>query len=156
MHSGSGSREIRGRFVQKRISNLHIQWRIKKLKDQNGICAICNKKINHKTENEFMAPSLDHIIPLVAHGIDHWENVQVVHMRCNVKKGCLMPGIQDYAFRFRQELSEGVSPAFLAEEVQVYIDAILTHEDPSDERDRALSQLKIFLDEIHQDNQKAA
>lgn len=61
----------------------------------NGTCYICgeycsweDKKIT--TEGHFIAgesyPSIDHIVPLSKGGTHTWDNVSLVHYRCNVNK----------------------------------------------------------------------
>lgn len=138
--------ELRGRFAQKRISNLHISWRLKKWKDQNGICPLCRKVIREDA-NKFMRLSLDHKIPLIARGVDHWENVQATHYRCNVKKDCLMPGIQDYAFYFRKDLESGEDIKILVQQATRYIKALKKIDHSFEERDRAIDQMNKFIDE---------
>jgi 5-methylcytosine-specific restriction endonuclease McrA len=45
-----------------------------------GICGICEEPVNENWH-------LDHIIPLAAGGSHVYENVQVAHPRCNLRKG---------------------------------------------------------------------
>jgi len=46
-----------------------------------GLCGLCHTPV---TEARW---HLDHIVPITRGGPDAWENVQVAHIRCNVRKG---------------------------------------------------------------------
>lgn len=56
-----------------------IRIRKEKIKEQNGICVYCNKKIEGKA-------SLDHIIPVILGGGVGEENLVACHKYCNVNK----------------------------------------------------------------------
>lgn len=59
-----------------------------------GICSICGKQCDfddYQIKNgAFVAgnsyPSIDHIIPLSKGGTHTWDNIQLAHMICNIKK----------------------------------------------------------------------
>lgn len=79
-----------------RIRDKHSNKSLKKLYERDkGICKICNglcnwndkKVINGTTVVGNTYPSIDHIIPLAKGGSDDWENLQLVHFKCNWLKG---------------------------------------------------------------------
>lgn len=50
------------------------------------ICQICKNKVNKKLKHpDPMSPSLDHIIPISQGGLHVRKNVQLTHLRCNIK-----------------------------------------------------------------------
>ncbi len=51
-----------------------------------GICGICRLECSR---NE---ASVDHIIPLSKGGTHTWDNIQLAHMLCNIKKGNRIDG----------------------------------------------------------------
>jgi len=56
---------------------------------QNFLCAICNGKMYHdwiKDGNNYLYHSIDHIMPVSKGGEHIEENVQVVHLLCNMVK----------------------------------------------------------------------
>jgi len=53
----------------------------KKLEEQKGLCALCNVQIKHDQTYEG-----DHIKPWCAGGNTEYENLQVVHRLCHIKK----------------------------------------------------------------------
>ena len=59
-------------------------------RDKNT-CAICGKKcdINDKRWKHVgpLYPSIDHIVPMSMGGNHTWDNVQLTHLLCNVRKG---------------------------------------------------------------------
>lgn len=65
-----------------------------------GLCQICQDPINNKEEifnwisclskMEPQRPSEDHIVPLSKGGQHSYENVQLTHLECNLKKGALL------------------------------------------------------------------
>lgn len=53
-----------------------------------GCCGICGHKVDPVLKFPHpMSASLDHIIPLARGGPHRWENVQLAHLACNIKKG---------------------------------------------------------------------
>ena len=46
-----------------------------------GKCGICSKFVEQKDK------SIDHIRPLSKGGTHTWDNVQLAHLKCNIKKG---------------------------------------------------------------------
>lgn len=51
------------------------------------ICVICHKKINRRYRlPNFMAATVEHIIPLSRGGTHTWDNVAPAHYRCNMDK----------------------------------------------------------------------
>lgn len=51
-------------------------------------CAECNELIlgEHSSKANQDGPSIDHIVPMSAGGGHVWSNVELVHLRCNVKR----------------------------------------------------------------------
>ena len=46
-----------------------------------GICQICKTKVTARQA------SMDHIKPIIKHGNHTWDNIQLTHLKCNLKKG---------------------------------------------------------------------
>lgn len=61
-------------------------------------CGICGKRVNlslsRKSPPHPMSASVDHIVPLSEGGTHSWENVQLAHWICNVRKGSGSVGSQ--------------------------------------------------------------
>lgn len=56
-------------------------------------CQICHHKVVRGTDPRSpMGPSLDHIVPLSRGGSHTEENVQLAHLRCNMRKSASGPG----------------------------------------------------------------
>lgn len=56
--------------------------------DSDGICGICGREINKTIQYpDKMSASTDHIVPLARGGAHTRSNLQVTHLRCNLKKG---------------------------------------------------------------------
>jgi 5-methylcytosine-specific restriction endonuclease McrA len=54
----------------------------------NWICGLCKQPVNPDLSvPDLMAPTLDHIIPLIAGGHHEESNLQLAHFRCNSIKG---------------------------------------------------------------------
>jgi hypothetical protein len=54
----------------------------------NWICGICKKPVDKNIKHPHpFSKSLDHIIPLYLGGSHSRDNVQLAHLRCNIKKG---------------------------------------------------------------------
>lgn len=51
-------------------------------------CAECNELIlgEHSSKANQDGPSIDHVVPMSAGGGHVWSNVELVHLRCNVKR----------------------------------------------------------------------
>ena len=60
-----------------------------KLRDRDGDhCRYCGFKIDFDAgQYEDLAPEIDHVVPLAAGGTHTWDNVQLLHGRCNRAKG---------------------------------------------------------------------
>lgn len=70
--SGPEAEEIRDRDVFQRDG-----W----------VCQLCGGPVNPRLRwPDPLSKSLDHIIPLKHGGAHRWENVQLAHLRCNIKK----------------------------------------------------------------------
>ncbi len=50
-------------------------------RNASGICALCKKWVMPKLA------SMDHIKPLSKHGTHTWDNIQLSHLLCNLRKG---------------------------------------------------------------------
>lgn len=82
--------KIKGRSKSLRTRALRASWLKSHIKSQKNKCAICGGMMapSHKEPHPFgMLPSLDHIKPLSKGGLDHWENTQATHSKCNQEKG---------------------------------------------------------------------
>lgn len=52
------------------------------------ICWVCDEKINKRLRfPNYMAATIEHIIPLAQGGTHTWDNVAPAHARCNFEKG---------------------------------------------------------------------
>jgi 5-methylcytosine-specific restriction endonuclease McrA len=52
-----------------------------------GICALCGEWVDPSLLwPDLESQSLDHIEPLVRGGTHTWDNVQLAHLGCNIKK----------------------------------------------------------------------
>jgi 5-methylcytosine-specific restriction endonuclease McrA len=59
-------------------------------KRQNFLCGICNGKMNHlwvNNDKNYLYHSIDHIFPISKGGQHRSENIQIVHIICNMTKG---------------------------------------------------------------------
>jgi len=45
-----------------------------------GVCGICKELVSTK-------PSIDHIKPISKGGTHIWDNIQLTHLKCNIRKG---------------------------------------------------------------------
>ena len=86
--------------LKQRKSDYHMRKRAKRFnvkveeitpieifKRDNWACQICGKKVKKdKYYPDPMSPSIDHIIPLSKGGDHIKKNVQLTHLRCNIKK----------------------------------------------------------------------
>ncbi len=54
---------------------------VKVFKKHAGICALCKRWVQPRRA------SMDHAFPLGKGGTHTWDNVQLTHLRCNLKKG---------------------------------------------------------------------
>jgi 5-methylcytosine-specific restriction endonuclease McrA len=64
-------------------------------REQNGLCAICGELMVHPQQRDFKNPNLgtiDHIIPRCQGGLTERSNLQLVHLRCNQRKGGIVMG----------------------------------------------------------------
>lgn len=58
-------------------------------KKQNFLCSICSGKMSHdwiKGGDNYLYHSIDHIIPVTKGGLHKIENIQIVHLLCNMVK----------------------------------------------------------------------
>jgi 5-methylcytosine-specific restriction endonuclease McrA len=54
----------------------------------DGTCGICGDVVDPDLKwPDPMSPSRDHIVPLVAGGPNSMDNIQLAHLRCNLRKG---------------------------------------------------------------------
>ena len=61
-------------------------------KEQNGVCAVCGKRIDMRLSWDHpMGPSIDEIIPRFFGGERTRANQQLTHTRCNWEKGRKLP-----------------------------------------------------------------
>src|SRR5688572_9856187 len=85
------SRKMSPRLKGLLLSNLRTDWRRKRFKGQDGLCAYCGQAMalipSHPKQRN--ACTLDHRIPLSRAGVDHWENSVAACYRCNTSKGDL-------------------------------------------------------------------
>jgi 5-methylcytosine-specific restriction endonuclease McrA len=59
-------------------------------KKQKFLCGICNGKMNHiwlNNDENYLYHSVDHIIPILKGGKHRVNNIQIVHIICNMVKG---------------------------------------------------------------------
>lgn len=86
----SESRKLKGRNKILRTMALRATWLKSRIKDQKNRCALCGG-LMAPSKREPLAygtePSLDHIKPLSKGGLDHFENTQAAHWKCNQAKG---------------------------------------------------------------------
>jgi len=69
-----------------RAATLQVQFDagitlVKVFKRAYGICALCSKWVQPKHA------SMDHAYPLSKGGTHTWDNVQLSHLKCNLRKG---------------------------------------------------------------------
>lgn len=58
-------------------------------------CGICLKAIDRERRHpDLLSASLDHIVPLAKGGKHVRANVQIAHLRCNLRKGDRAPDVQ--------------------------------------------------------------
>ena len=51
-------------------------------------CCICHKKINRRLRlPNYLAATVEHILPLAEGGTHTWDNVAPAHAKCNFEKG---------------------------------------------------------------------
>ena len=75
-------RAIKNGVGSERINDIEIYERDK------WVCQLCKKKVNKLLKYpEPLSPSLDHIIPLSKEGSHIRANVQLAHLKCNIKTG---------------------------------------------------------------------
>lgn len=52
------------------------------------ICCLCRQKVNkHLRHPNFMAATVEHLIPISMGGTHTWDNVAVSHAKCNFDRG---------------------------------------------------------------------
>lgn len=89
------SSSIKGKALRAVLRKISLRRDLlkKRFKKQDGLCAICGLKMFKPFVNgpPSLKATLDHIIPLSKGGLDHWENVQAVHHKCNQEKGNKLP-----------------------------------------------------------------
>lgn len=53
-----------------------------------GLCGICREPVDRALEwPDPMSASVDHVLPFNRGGLHTWDNVQLAHLACNVRKG---------------------------------------------------------------------
>lgn len=56
--------------------------------EQGWLCALCGQAMDRSLRPPHpLAPTLDHILPMVEGGTHERSNLQLVHLRCNASKG---------------------------------------------------------------------
>jgi hypothetical protein len=74
----------------KRIHNLHQQrnpLRRAVFERDGWVCRLCGKKVDRSLSwPDPFAASLDHVVPLVWGGTNEFTNLQLTHLRCNLRK----------------------------------------------------------------------
>lgn len=71
------------RYKLTRTDRLHLQFIRQRLIAEHGmVCALCGKPIESKDEL-----TVDHIIPRAMGGATIYENCQLAHKICNLRKG---------------------------------------------------------------------
>lgn len=71
-------------------SQRRIKIRNELAEAQNGLCGICGQAMTDSTEFRDK-PSIDHVLPISAGGMDCLGNWICVHQRCNWEKSNRMP-----------------------------------------------------------------
>lgn len=57
-------------------------------KRDDGVCQVCRKPVDwHLAYPDLLSLSVDHRVPISRGGSDTLANVQLTHLRCNLKKG---------------------------------------------------------------------
>lgn len=57
-------------------------------KRDHGICYLCGKQLNlNAPYNDPLAPTIEHVIPIIKGGTHTWDNVRLACRSCNNKKG---------------------------------------------------------------------
>lgn len=80
-------KEIRLRHRHKRRARLKnvefdgtISLKVLYIRD-DGVCQICDQACSREDA------SIDHIVPIARGGAHTWDNVQLAHLLCNIRKG---------------------------------------------------------------------
>lgn len=78
---------------------------VAKLRDRDGdFCRACGFKIDFDApQYDDLAPEIDHIVPLAREGTHTWDNVQLLHGRCNRAKGARL--IPDRPTLFEEDIA---------------------------------------------------
>lgn len=78
---------------------------VAKLRARDGdFCRACGFKIDFDAaQYDALAPEIDHIVPLAREGTHTWDNVQLLHGRCNRSKGARL--ISDRPTLFDEEIA---------------------------------------------------
>ena len=91
--------------VRQRLETAKAQdWRRKRFKKQDGLCAYCEAPMVLEPQNSKRAATLDHVIPRSRGGEHHWENVVCACRTCNEEKGDMT------ADEFRAPTNTGEKP----------------------------------------------
>lgn len=57
------------------------------VRDTHGnTCYLCGEVVNLEGRGT-AAPCIDHVLPVIAGGTNHIDNLRLVHLRCNLRKG---------------------------------------------------------------------
>lgn len=76
----------RARIRKARVER--IDWRVLWARTDGNICRECGLEMSlDKAIPAHWRPSLDHMHPLVLGGAHSYDNVQLLHLRCNIAKG---------------------------------------------------------------------
>ena len=75
------------------------------LRDRDGdFCTFCGFRIDFDAAaHSDLSPQIDHIVPVAAGGQWRWDNVQLLHARCNRKKGARV--IPDFPSLFDEDIA---------------------------------------------------
>jgi len=81
-------KEINRRHKLKENGKIDYSITLSKLiKRDKGICYICGGKVDLNVDiNHDDYPSIDHVIPVSKGGTHTWDNVRLVHRKCNIIK----------------------------------------------------------------------
>lgn len=80
------NRNRKSRALKVKAPYEHINEKVVYLRD-GWICQICHKRVNKRFKGRHpLAASLDHIIPLSRGGTHTYDNVQLAHLSCNLRK----------------------------------------------------------------------
>jgi 5-methylcytosine-specific restriction endonuclease McrA len=89
-----GRRDVeRARNNRRRGAVTGIPYTLRQVYDRDGgICHLCRKKVDLRLSGtDPKGPTIDHLLPISANGIDCLTNVALAHWSCNIKRGATGP-----------------------------------------------------------------